>query len=149
MAHHSPFSLCLLLLSLLAVATYSDYFILTSVHTCLSRSSGVHCPATLPANQGRWKIDAAEGPGRGPAVLCRITQYRNTGKVSGVWVSGVTPVGRPWDAHRTPNLQTHLVPPVLEKSRPHSKFTAPLRYKTPVKLSQLVLQGLTAPFARA
>ena len=78
MAHHSPFSLCLLLLSLLAVATYSDYFILTSVHTCLSRSSGVHCPATLPANQGRWKIDAAEGPGRGPAVLCRITQYRNT-----------------------------------------------------------------------
>ena len=42
-AHHSPFSLCLLLLSLLAVATYSEYFILTSVHTCLSRSSGVHC----------------------------------------------------------------------------------------------------------
>ena len=41
-AHHSPFSLCLLLvLLLLAVATYSDYFTLTSVHVCLSRSSGV------------------------------------------------------------------------------------------------------------
>ena len=39
--HHSPLSLCLLLLLLLAVATYSDYFILTSVHICLSRSSGV------------------------------------------------------------------------------------------------------------
>ena len=37
--HHSPLSLCLLLLLLLAVATYSDYFILTSVHICLSRSS--------------------------------------------------------------------------------------------------------------
>lgn len=73
-----------------------------------------------------------------------------TGKVSGVWGEwGMTPVGRPWDAHRTPHLHTHLVPPVLEKSRPHSKFTAPLRCKTPVKLSQLVLQGLTVPFARA
>jgi len=40
--HHSPLSLCLLLLLLLAVATYSDYFILTSVHICLSRSSGVY-----------------------------------------------------------------------------------------------------------
>ncbi len=40
-AHHSPFSLCLLLLLLLAVATYSNYFVLTSVHICLSRSSGV------------------------------------------------------------------------------------------------------------
>ena len=41
-AHHSPFGLCLLLvLLLLAVATYSDYFTLTSVHVCLSCSSGV------------------------------------------------------------------------------------------------------------
>ncbi len=84
----------------------------------------------------------------GTQVLRKVININGvTGKVSGVWGEwGMTPVGRPWDAHRTPNLHTHLVPPVLEKSRPHSKFTALLRCKTPMKLSQLALQGLTTPF---
>ena len=85
-AHHSPFGLCLLLvLLLLAVATYSDYFTLTSVHVCLSCSSGVlyrfsnadYAGESSPQAQCHYKA----------AVITNlISQYICTNKGGGVYL---------------------------------------------------------------